>query len=356
MADSIQISPNRQIGEGYPCYIIAEMSANHGGSLDQALEIVRAAKSAGADCLKIQTYTADTLTIDSDLPWFRINQGNWAGESLYQLYQRAYTPWEWQSRIKEETEKLGMDFLSTPFDTTAVDFLDNIGVDFYKVASFEAVDIPLIRYIAKKGKPIILSTGMASLEEIAEAVAAVREAGNNHLCLLRCSSAYPAIPENMNLKIIPFLRTAFDLPVGLSDHSAGYTAAVAAVALGAAVIEKHFCISRDFETADSSFSMNLKEFSEMVRSIREAEKAMGRVDFSISQKEQESAVFRRSLFIVKAIKQGEQLTAEHVRSIRPAHGLKPKHYDAVLGRRVRKDLEAGTPLSWALLEDGDTPW
>ncbi len=347
MALSFMIHEKRGLGADWPVYIIAEMSANHGGSLEKALEIVRAAKVAGANCLKIQTYTADTLTIDCDREPFQIRKGNWAGETLYQLYQRAYTPWEWQSQIKEEAERLGMDFLSTPFDPTASDFLEEMGVHFYKIASFEAVDIPLIRHIARKGKPIILSTGMASLEEIMDAVEAIRGEGNDQICLLRCSSAYPAIPEDMNLRIIPFLRDHLDLPVGLSDHSEGHVAAVAATALSAAVIEKHFCLSREEETADSAFSMEPHEFREMVCAVRATEKAMGKLDFTVSDKERESMVFRRSLFVVKSIRKGDAFTAENVRSIRPAQGLKPKHYDQVIGRMATVDIEAGMPLEWS---------
>lgn len=346
--DTININ-GRFIGAKNPVYIIAEMSANHGGSFQNAIDILHAAKEAGADCIKLQTYTADTMTINSDKSFFQINQGPWQGESLYQLYQRAYTPWEWQADLKKEAEKIGLDFLSTPFDETATDFLEEIGVDFYKIASFEAVDIPLIRYIARKGKPIILSTGMASIEEIAEAVSAIRDEGNSSLCLLRCSSAYPAIPEYMNLKIIPFLRDAFELPVGLSDHSAGHVAAVAATALGAAVIEKHFCITRDIVTPDSAFSMNIEEFREMVQAVRATEKSMGRVDFSISKKEQDNMTFRRSLFVVRPIKSGESFTTENVRSIRPAHGLKPKYLSGILGKIAVRDIDAGEPLTWPMI-------
>lgn len=350
MGHSFMINENRGIGEGWPVYIIAEMSANHGGSLEQALEIVRAAKASGADCLKIQTYTADTLTIDCDQEPFQIKKGNWAGETLYQLYERAYTPWEWQPAIKAETERLGMDFLSTPFDATAADFLEAMGVEFYKIASFEAVDIPLIRHIARKGKPIILSTGMASLEEIREAVEAMGEEGNSQICLLRCSSAYPAIPEDMNLRIIPYLRETLGVTVGLSDHSAGHLAAVAATALGASVIEKHFCLSRDSETADSSFSMEPAEFKAMVEAVRGTEKALGAIDFSVSEKEQESLVFRRSIFVVQPVRQGECFTPENLRSIRPANGLKPKYFDQLMGARAKVAIERGTPLSWGLVD------
>lgn len=353
MAQSFMIHEKRGLGTGWPTYVIAEMSANHGGELQRALEIVGAAKAAGADCLKIQTYTADTLTIDCDKEPFQIRKGNWAGETLHQLYRRAYTPWEWQPRIKEEAERLGMDFLSTPFDTTAVDFLEEMGVHFYKIASFEAVDIPLIRYIAGKQKPIILSTGMASLEEIMDAVQAIREAGNDRICLLRCSSSYPAIPEDMNLRIIPFLREYLDLPVGLSDHSQGHIAAVAAAALGGAVIEKHFCLSRQEETADSGFSMEPHEFEQMVEAVRAVERALGRIDFTVSPRERESMVFRRSLFAVRDIEPGECLTSENVRSIRPGYGMKPKEFDRLMGRRAAGAVPRGTPLDWSLIRKDD---
>lgn len=341
----------RMIGEGYPAYIIAEMSANHAGNLEYAKEIIRAAKDAGADCVKIQTYTADTLTINCDNEYFAIDNGLWKGETLYSLYSKAYTPWEWQAQLKAEAESIGLDFFSTPFDNSAVDFLEDIGVEFYKIASFELVDIPLLQYVASKGKPIILSTGMASFDEIRDAVEAVRAQGNGSLALLKCSSAYPAVPDDMNLRTLHHMRDEFHVPVGLSDHSLGSIGAVTAVALGANIIEKHFCLGRDINNPDAAFSMEPDEFANMVKDIRTAEKALGRISYALSDSEKGSLRFRRSIFVVKDIRQGETLTQENVRCIRPGQGLKPKYYFAVLGRRAKADIKAGTPLQFDLLED-----
>ena len=333
----------------FPCYLIAEMSANHAGDLSRALEIVHAAKEAGADCIKTQTYTADTLTIDCDDAYFSIQEGPWRGRTLYDLYREAHTPWDWLARIKEEADKVGLDYLSTPFDRTAVDFLAEIGVSAYKVASFELNDLPLLRYIAAQGKPVIASTGMASLGEIEQAVRTVREAGNPELCLLKCSSAYPAPPDDMNLRTIPHLAETFGVKVGLSDHTLGSAAAVAAVVLGACVIEKHFCLSRSIPNPDAAFSMEPAEFRQMRDDIRAVERALGKVHYGVSAAEEGSAVFRRSLFIVRDMRAGEEFTAENLRSIRPGHGLAPRHYDAVLGRRAGEDIRRGTPLAWNLV-------
>ncbi len=334
----------RPVGDGHPAYIIAEMSANHAGSLERAKEIIRAAKEAGADCIKIQTYTPDTLTLDCDSPYFQITEGTWKGENLYSLYGRAYTPWEWQPQLKAEADRIGIDFFSTPFDNTAVDFLEGMGVEFYKVASFEIVDIPLISYIASKGKPIIMSTGMATLEEIKEAAAAVKKAGNPNLILLKCSSAYPAVSKEMNLQTIAHMKAHFGIPIGLSDHSMGSLGAVAAVLLGANVIEKHFCLSREIDNPDASFSMTPEEFKAMVQDIRTVEKARGEVLYGASAQEEGSKKFRRSLFAAKDIRAGELLTAENIKSIRPAYGMKPKYYPLVLGKKAQMDILRGTPL------------
>lgn len=341
---------DRLIGEGYPTYIIAEMSANHGGDFNRAIEIIHAAKESGADCIKIQTYTADTLTIDSDKEYFKIKKGTWKGENLYSLYKRAYTPWEWQARLKEEADKIGIDFLSTPFDKTAVDFLEELGVDFYKIASFEVVDIPLIKYVASKGKPIIMSTGMATLGEIEDAVNTVKSQGNNNLCLLKCSSAYPAVPEDMNLKTIKHLEDTFGVPAGLSDHSLGSVGAVTAVAMGAKIIEKHFCLSREIASADSSFSMEPHEFKQMVQDIRAAERAIGRVSYEVSEREKVSRAFRKSIFAVKDIKKGDVFNEENIRVIRPGHGLAPKYYEGILGKVATRDIERGTPIKWDMIK------
>ena len=336
----------RIIGDGHPAYIIAEMSANHAGSLERALELIHVAKDAGADCVKIQTYTADTMTIDCHNEYFQIEKGTWEGENLYGLYQKAYTPWAWQEQLRDEAAKVGIDFLSTPFDPRSVDFLEDLGVHFYKIASFELVDIPLLEYVAAKNKPIIMSTGMGTLEEIQEAVDAIYSTGNRQLALMKCSSAYPAKPEEMNLRTMQDLKERFGVPMGLSDHSMGAFSAATAVAMGANLIEKHFCISRAVKNPDSSFSMEPQEFREMVEQVREVEKAMGSVQYGVSRQEESNACFRRSLFVVEDIAAGEVLTPEKIRSIRPAYGLKPKHYQEVLGRTAKRALRRGTPLSF----------
>ncbi len=340
---------NRIIGQGHPTYLIAEMSANHAGDIENAKRIIREAKKAGADCVKIQTYTADTLTIDCSNEYFQIERGTWEGENLYQLYQKAYTPWEWQKELMEEAKKVGLDFFSTPFDKTSVDFLEEIGVEFYKIASFELVDLPLIRYVASKGKPMIMSTGMSTLGEIEEAVEAVRSQGNEQLALLRCASAYPAITDQMNLRTMQNMAEVFGVPVGLSDHSMGSVGAVTAVALGASIIEKHFCLDRELENPDSSFSMNPEEFGRMVQDIRQAEKAIGTVCYGTSKQEESSVVFRRSIFCVKDIAPGEALTEENIRVIRPGYGMKPKYYEEILGQVALKEIKRGTPISFQLI-------
>lgn len=341
---------NKTVGDGAPVYIIAEMSANHAGSISHAKEIIHAAKEAGADCIKIQTYTADTMTIDCDNEYFQITDGTWKGENLYGLYQKAYTPWEWQAELKEEAEKTGIDFFSTPFDKTSVDFLESIGMEFYKIASFELVDLPLIRYVALKGKPIIMSTGMGSLEEIEEAVNAVYETGNRQLALLRCASAYPAISDNMNLAAMKALKEKFKLPVGLSDHSLGSVGAVAAVAMGASVIEKHFCLDRKIQNPDSSFSMEPAEFAAMVQDVRSAQRAIGRVSFGATESETGNLAFRRSIFVTEDVRAGEKLTEKNIRVIRPSGGLAPKYYDEVLGRCAAADIKRGTPLKMEMIQ------
>lgn len=327
-------------------YIIAEMSANHAGSIGRAKEIIHAAKESGADCIKIQTYTADTLTLNCDNEYFHIDNGTWSGENLYHLYERAYTPWEWQEELKQEAVSVGLDFLSTPFDKTSVDFLENLGLEFYKIASFELVDIPLIEYVASKGKPIVLSTGMGTKEEIEEAVSVIRAQGNNKIVLLRCASAYPAISDEMNLLTIQDMEQYFKIPVGLSDHSMGSLAAVTAVALGAKVIEKHLCLSRDVKNPDSSFSMEPDEFKQMVQDIRTAEKAIGTVSYGPTSQEKDSIVFRRSIFAVKDIKEGEAITEDNIRIIRPGYGLKPKEYKNILGMTVKESVSFGEPISY----------
>lgn len=334
---------------GNRTYIIAEMSANHAGSIDTAKKIIHAAKDAGADCIKIQTYTPDTMTIDCNNKYFQIKGGLWDGDNLYELYKKAYTPWEWQAELKQEAKKAGLDFLSTPFDRTSVDFLEELEIEFYKIASFELVDIPLLEYVASKGKPIIMSTGMSELSEIDEAVRAIRRKGNEQIVLLRCASAYPAITDDMNLKTLQNMSEIFSVPVGLSDHSMGSVGAVTAVALGAKVIEKHFCLDRSIKNPDSPFSMNPSEFKQMVADIRQAEKALGCVSYGPTTQELSNIVFRRSIFCVKDIKKGEVLTEENIRVIRPGYGLPPKFYSEVLGQTALKDIECGTPLNFEMV-------
>lgn len=350
MSAHIQIG-NRRIGPGEPMYIVAEMSANHNQNFEQAVKILEAAKDAGADAVKLQTYTPDTMTIDCDNEYFRIGKGTiWEGRILYDLYGEAYTPWEWQPKLKEIASDLGLDLFSTPFDPTAVDFLEEMEVPAYKVASFEIVDLPLLRRIAQTGKPIIMSTGMATLAEIDEAVRTIREAGGSQLALLKCTSAYPAPPEEMNLRTIPHMAEAFHVPVGLSDHTLGIAVPVAAVVLGACIVEKHLTISRQISGPDSAFSLEPHEFKAMVEAIRTVEKALGKVQYEVGEREAASRVFRRSLFVVQDVKAGEIFTNENVRSIRPGYGLHPRELPKVLGRRAARDIRRGTPLSWELIQ------
>lgn len=348
--NNITIS-GRCIGKGEPVYIIAELSANHNQDFNEALRLIQVAHEAGADAVKLQTYTADTITIQSNLPPFRIGGGTiWDGRNLYDLYGEAYTPWEWQPKLKQAAEDLGMHLFSSPFDPTAVDFLEQMNVPAYKVASFEIVDLPLIQKIARTGKPMIISTGMATLGEIEEAVTAARDAGATEIALLKCTSGYPAPPEEMNLRTIPHLAAAFGVPVGLSDHTLGIAVPIAAVALGASIIEKHFILSRAVPGPDSAFSLEPHEFKAMVEAIRTAERAMGQVHYGVSEREATSKVFRRSLFVVQDIAMGEVFTEANVRSIRPGHGLAPKHLSEVLGRYATHDIERGTPVSWEMVE------
>jgi pseudaminic acid synthase len=341
----------RVIGAGNPVYIVAEMSANHQGDFNTALRILEEAKKAGADALKLQTYTADTLTLDCDNEYFRIRGTLWNGRKLHELYREAYTPWEWQPKLKEAADAMNLTLFSTPFDETAVDFLQSFDIPAYKVASFELVDLGLLRKIAETGKPVIMSTGMADLAEIHEAVDTPRKAACEQIALLKCTSAYPASPESINLLTIPHLASTFDLPVGLSDHTMGVEVPVAAVAIGACIVEKHFTLSRSAVGPDSAFSLEPQEFKAMVDTIRTTERALGDVRYGATEEETGSKIFRRSLFIVEDLKAGQVLTAKTVRSIRPGHGLHPRHLDEVLGRRVNTDVPRGTPLSWALLED-----
>jgi N-acetylneuraminate synthase len=347
MDNSFEIN-GRRIGPGAPAYIIAEMSANHGQSFDEAVKIIKAAKQAGADAIKLQTYTADTLTIDCDNSYFRIQGTLWDGRTLYDLYGEAYTPWEWQPKLKNLADEIGLDLFSTPFDDSAVDFLEGMQVPAHKIASFENCDIALLRKVARTGKPIIVSTGMATSEEIDEVVRTIREAGGKQLALLKCTSAYPASPDEMNLRTIPHLAQTFGVPVGLSDHTLGSVVAVAAVSLGACIVEKHFTLSRGAGGPDSAFSLEPEEFKAMVDGVRVAEKALGTIHYGLSPAEEKSRVFRRSLFVVDDIAAGEPFTERNVRSIRPGHGLHPRHLDQVLGRRATRDIRRGTPLEWSM--------
>ena len=337
----------RSIGAGEPVYIIAELSANHNQDFNEAVKLIHAAKDVGVDAVKLQTYTPDTMTIDCDNKYFKIGKGTiWEGKNLFSLYKEAYTLWEWQPKLKKIAENLGMDLFSTPFDFSSVDFLESMDVPAYKVASFEIVDIPLIQKIAQMGKPVILSTGMASPAEIEEAIHVIRNEGNDQIALLKCTSAYPAQPEEMNLRTIPHLAEMFDVPVGLSDHTLGISVPVAAVALGACIIEKHFTLSRQIPGPDSAFSLEPQEFKAMVGAIRETEKALGRICYEVSEHEKASRVFRRSLFVVKDMKKGELFNEENVRSIRPGYGLPPKYLPLILGKTAMKNMKRGTPLIW----------
>ena len=348
---AVGIESRVRVGEGQPCWIVAEMSANHNQDFDKAAAIIHAAAEAGADAIKLQTYTPDTITIDSRDDLFRIGKGStWEGRNLYDLYGEAYTPWPWHAGLKQIAEEAGLTFFSSPFDEQAVDFLEGLSVPAFKIASFELVDLPLIRYAAGKGRPMVLSTGMASLEEIEEAVACVRSTGNEQVILLKCVSAYPAPPEQMNLRVIPDLKSRFHCPVGLSDHTLGHEVALAAVALGADMVEKHFTLKRSDGGPDASFSLEPGEFADMVRAIRLVERSLGRIAYEPTAQEKHNMQFRRSLFAVRDIRKGERFTNANIRSIRPAAGLPPGHLDELLGREAACDIARGTPLSWNLVE------
>lgn len=340
----------RSIGSGQPVYVIAELSANHNRNYENAVRLVHAAKDAGADAVKLQTYTPDTITIASDRKEFRIAGGTlWDGRTLHDLYGEAYTPWDWQPKLKAIAEELDMDCFSSAFDPTAVDFLETMKVPAHKVASFELVDIPLIQKMARTGKPLIISTGMATVEEIEEALQSARAAGATQIALLKCTSAYPAPPEEMNLRTIPEIPRHFGVPVGLSDHTMGIAAPVAAVALGACIIEKHLTLSRSLHGPDSAFSLEPQEFKAMVDAVRVAEKSLGSVQFGCGPNEEASRTFRRSLFVVTDMKKGEAFTEANVRSIRPGNGLHPRHHAEILGKTAAQPINRGTPLSWDLV-------
>lgn len=340
-----------KVGEGQKTFIIAEMSANHNQDFERAVRIIKAAKKAGADAIKLQTYTPDTITFNSDNDYFQIKQGTiWDGTTLYKLYQKAYTPWDWQPQLKKIAEEEGLICFSSPFDNTAVDFLEKMDVPAYKIASFELTDIPFVEYIASKGKPIIMSTGISEIGEVHEAIEACKRMNNENVILLKCSSSYPSPFEDINLKTIPNMRDTFNCTVGLSDHTMGYSVSTAAVALGATVIEKHFTLKRSDGGPDSAFSMEPHEFHEMVKSIREVEKALGTITYELTEKQKNSRQHSRSLFAVKDIKLGEAFTNENVKSIRPAFGLQTKYIKDVIGKKARVDIKKGTPIAWKLIE------
>ena len=350
MQTSVTIG-TRNIGPGHPAYIIAELSANHAQSFDKATSLIEAAKRCGADAVKLQTYTADTLTLDCNSEYFKIRGGTpWDGRTLHELYEKASTPWEWQPKLKRVAEELGLALFSSVFDDTAVDFLETLSVPAYKISSFEIVDLPLIRRAARTGKPLIISTGMATLDEIEAAVRAARGAGAEQLALLKCTSSYPSTPDQMNLRAIPYLAETFGVPVGLSDHTLGEAVPIVAVALGASIVEKHLTLSRAEGGPDSGFSLEPAEFAAMVNAVRTSEQSLGKVTFGTDEREAGMRAFRRSIFITKDLKAGSRLSPENLKIIRPGDGLPPSHFDEVIGRRVAKDVKRGTPLTWDLLE------
>ena len=340
-----------KISSESPTYVIAEMSGNHNMDFDRAVKIMQAAKDSGADAIKVQTYTADTITLDCDDPCFQITQGTlWDGTTLHKLYEEAYTPWDWQPKLQKIAMDMGLDFFSSPFDFTSVDFLEKMNVPAYKIASFEITDIPLIRKVARLGKPVIISTGIATLADIELAVNACREEGNDNVALLKCCSAYPTPYEDINLRTMVNLSDTFDCVIGLSDHTMGDTVAVASVAMGAKIVEKHLTLARADGGVDSAFSMEPAEFKHMVESIRIVEKAVGRVTYDLSEKQRREREHARSLFIAKDMKAGDILDETNMRSVRPANGLHTKYYEELLGKRITRDAKLGTPLSWDLVE------
>ena len=350
-AQSFKFS-NCSVGEGYPPFIVAEMSGNHNQSLDRALEIVDAVAKTGAHAIKLQTYTADTMTLNLNEREFRIDdpESLWNGESLYQLYEKAHTQWEWHKPIYDRCKRNNLICFSTPFDETAVDFLESLDNPIYKVASFENTDLPLIRKIASTGKPIIISTGMATLSELDETVRTARESGCKHIVLLKSTSNYPASPENSNVATIAHLRGLFNCQIGLSDQTLGIGVSLASIPFGATVIEKHFTLSRSDGGVDSAFSLEPEEFKTLVLESNRAWKAIGKIHYGISKSEEKSLKFRRSIYISKKIRKGEIFSKENIRCIRPGFGLPPKYFETVLGKRCRRDIEKGTPISWELLE------
>jgi pseudaminic acid synthase len=349
MSDNFIVG-NRKIGPGNSTFIVAEVSGNHNQSYKRAVKIIDAAIEAGVDAIKLQTCSPDTLTIDSNKKWFRITKGPWRGQNLYQLYKKAYTPWDWQSKLKKYAEDKGVLLFSTPVDTTAVDFLENLKVKVYKIASFELVDTGLLERIGKTKKPVIISRGMASLEEIKLALKILYKNGTRQIAILHCVSDYPADPKDMNLSTIPDLTKKFKVVTGLSDHTLGVTTSIAAVALGASIIEKHVTIKRSDGGPDAAFSLEPKELRELVVAIREVEQSLGKPMYKVAKVEEKNIIFRRSLFVIKDMKKGEKFTKENIRSIRPGYGLAPKYINKILNKIATKDIERGTPLSWKLIK------
>lgn len=349
MNSTIEIN-NRKIGKNHQTYIIAELSANHNQDFDQAVKLIHAAKECGVDAVKLQTYTADTITIDARNDYFKIKGTIWEGKYLYDLYKEAYTPWEWQPELKKIANNLGLDLFSSPFDVTAVDFLEKMDVPVYKIASFELNDLVLIKKIAQTKKPVIMSTGMANLSEINEAITTLRQNGCEQIALLKCTSAYPSPPEAINLRTIPNLSDAFNVPVGLSDHTLGISIPIGAVAIGACIIEKHFTLDRSIPGPDSKFSLEPNELKEMVNSVRIIEKALGTISYGPTSFEKDSTNHRRSIFIVKDIRKGENFTEENIKVIRPGFGLHSRYYGTILNKKAKSDLVKGTPLSWELID------
>jgi pseudaminic acid synthase len=346
---SISIA-GRRIAVDEPPYVVAELSANHNGKLQTALEIVEAAKAAGADAIKLQTYRPDTITLDARTPDFQITGGLWSGSTLFELYQRAHMPWDWHAPLFARAKELGITMFSSPFDTTAVDLLEDLGAPAYKIASFEAIDVPLIKYVAGARKPMIISTGMADAEEIGEAIAAARDGGCRELAILHCVSGYPAPAGDYNLRTIPDMMRRFGLLTGLSDHTLGNTTAIASIGLGAAIIEKHFTLDRGGGGPDDSFSLEPAELAALCRDVRIAWQALGAVDYGRKSSERENVKFRRSLYFVRALKAGDRVTADAVRSTRPGYGLPPKYRDAIIGKTLRVDVDFATPVAWEMLE------
>lgn len=340
----------RWVGEGEPCFIVAEISCNHLQKKDYALKLIEEAKDSGADAVKFQTYTPDTITLDADNEYFKIKGTIWEGRTLYDLYKEAYTPWNWFPDLKDKSEEEGLTFFSSPFDETAVDFLEELDVPAYKIASFEINHIPLLKYVASKKKPIILSTGVATLEDITLALSTIRNEGNNKIAVLKCTSAYPAPLDEMNLKTILDMKERFGVVTGLSDHSKGIIAPIVSVSLGAKIIEKHLMISKKLGGPDSKFSLEPKQFKDMVVAVRDAEASLGKVSYELSYKTKEHKFLRRSIFAVKDIPKGEDFTEENIKVIRPSYGMRPKYYEEVLGKKASEDIKRGTPVKKEMVE------